>query len=207
MYVFTRLLQLLYRDPLGAELRFRAFLARAHSPACVATGSYLLWSAFHGPTWLYTFLHTELGKISGTPVASEVYDGWYIGGVYSYELKEAWAGVLDLTVEFPENCIGQTMAYKLVPVWDGTPPTPQQLEEAAEFCVAARARGKVLVHCAHGRGRSTCCMVAALTKAGAFATWEDAFDACKKKRPVVKLNSKMRRALKAWAEDYQKKQE
>lgn len=60
----------------------------------------------------------------------------------------------------------------------------------------------ILVHCAHGRGRSTTVLVAALVASGCFATWEGAFAHCKSKRPCVKLNAKMRAALTTWANEY-----
>merc|ERR1711998_376338 len=65
--------------------------------------SYLLWAPFHLPTACYTWLHTRLGARShAVPVASEVAPGWYIGGSYSHELGKRFAGVVDLTCEFPE---------------------------------------------------------------------------------------------------------
>ena len=60
-----------------------------------------------------------------------------------------------------------------------------------------------MVHCAHGRGRSTCVMVACLVRAGLFTSWPEAFEACRKQRKGVKLNSKMRRALDEWTRRYQ----
>jgi hypothetical protein len=41
-------------------------------------------------------------------------------------------------------------------------------------------------------------MVACLVRAGLFPTWRDAFEACAKRRKVIKLNQKMRNALDAW---------
>ena len=59
-----------------------------------------------------------------------------------------------------------------------------------------------MVHCAHGRGRSTCVMVACLVRAGVHATWRDAFEAVRTERKGVKLNGKMRRALDEWAHKF-----
>eukprot|EP00965_Chrysotila_dentata_P250471 6209468-Pleurochrysis_carterae.AAC.5 len=59
-----------------------------------------------------------------------------------------------------------------------------------------------MVHCAHGKGRSTTVMAACLVRAGYYSTWLEAFEAIKKKRPVVSLNKKMRRALSAWQQRY-----
>ena len=95
-----------------------------------------------------------------------------------------------------------TGEYLLLPCWDGVPPTPAQIEQAAQLAAQGSRDGDVMVHCAHGRGRSTCVMVACLVAAGLFADWEAAFAACKAKRKVVSLNKKMRRALTEWQERY-----
>lgn len=160
------------------------------------------WIGFVAPTWFYTKVHTLLGRaLHGIPEATEVLDGWWLGGRYADVAPgrpDRWSGVLDLTCELPERCIRDTDEYKLVPLWDGAPPHPDRIEEAADFCVAARRRGPVLVHCAHGRGRSTTVLCACLVKAGLFPDWEAAFLACKRKRPCVGLNKRMRAKLAAW---------
>ena len=163
--------------------------------------SLLVWFAFHAPTWLYTWVHT---KLSAVPVASEVLPGWWIGGRYAHHLPGArrWACTIDLTVEFPEGCFRESAEYLLLPVWDGTPPVPAEIERAARLAAECRPRGHVMVHCAHGRGRSTCVMVACLVRAGAFDSWRDAFEAVRKERKGVKLNKKMRDALDQWAAKY-----
>mmetsp|Transcript_18867 Transcript_18867/g.58079 ORF Transcript_18867/g.58079 Transcript_18867/m.58079 type:complete len:251 (+) Transcript_18867:2-754(+) len=164
--------------------------------------SYVVWLGFIGPTWLYTAVHTLFGKtVKGVDEADEVLPGWWLGSRYAdlaQNRPARFSGVLDLTCELPERLFEDADEYKLVQCWDGTPPSPQLIEEAAQFCVGAAARGHVLVHCAHGRGRSTTVMVAALVKAGKFDNWRDAFAACKLKRPAVKLNAKMRSALTKW---------
>ena len=169
--------------------------------------SYLLYFPFHVPTAIYTHVHTLAGKYKPAkkmvPVASEVQPGWWVGGCYAHELNRDWAGVIDLTVEFPERCFDRCESYLLVPTWDGVPADPAQLEEAATFDVKARERGDVIIHCAHGRGRSTTVMCAALVKAGLYSTWQEAFEkGIKPGRPVCKLNSKMRQALTEWQADY-----
>lgn len=168
--------------------------------------SLVVWAAFHLPTWLYTLVHTELGdKGGGVPVASEVAPGWWLGGRYGYRLGRRWACTVDLTTEFPEGCIAHTAEYLLLACWDGQPPPPRDIERAAVLCAAQRADGDIMVHCAHGRGRSTCVMVACLVRAGLHATWRDAFEAIKPRRPGIKLNGQMRRALDAWEAAYQPK--
>jgi hypothetical protein len=174
--------------------------------------SYVLFFPFHIPTILYTHLHTRHGsmkvlkrdggvKRETVPVASEVQPGWWVGGWYGHELNKVWGGIIDLTVEFPERMI--TTSYLSIPTWDGVPPTPAQLEEAAIFGAEARKKGDVMVHCAHGRGRSTTVMCACLVKAGLFKNWEEAFEkGIKPGRSVCKLNSLMKKALSAWQEQY-----
>uniref|UniRef100_A0A7S1ZW92 Tyrosine specific protein phosphatases domain-containing protein n=1 Tax=Trieres chinensis TaxID=1514140 RepID=A0A7S1ZW92_TRICV len=186
---------------------------------CPETGRIPLWSyalffPFHAPTALYTHVHTRVmrhkrklpnGKSVReiVPVASEVQPGWWVGGCYAHELDRDWGGVIDLTVEFPERLEGRTASYMLVPTWDGVPPTPEQLEEAADFAVEARKKGDVIVHCAHGRGRSTTVMCACLVRAGLFPTWEEAFEkGIKPGRSVCKLNRAMKSALTEWQSQY-----
>jgi protein-tyrosine phosphatase len=91
----------------------------------------------------------------------------------------------------------------LLPTWDGVPATPEQLEAAATFAAAARQHGDVLVHCAHGRGRSTTVMCACLVKAGLFPSWQEAFEVgIKPQRSVCKLNSMMKKNLTEWQATY-----
>lgn len=176
--------------------------------------SYIIFFPFHYPSMLYTYIHTRKGKVKQktpdgqikkmtVPVASEVQPGWWVGGCYACELDKDWAGIVDLTVEFPEECIDRSDSYHLIATWDGVPATPRQLEEAAAYAVQARAKGDVLVHCAHGRGRSTTVMCACLVKAGLFDTWQEAFEkGIKPNRSVCKLNGLMRTALTDWQAEY-----
>ena len=180
--------------------------------------SYIVFAPFHLPTMLYTHIHTlhgtykppatkehEKPKSEHVPVASLVQPGWYVGGCYADQLNKDWAAVIDLTVEFPESCINRTKEYLSRPTWDGVPCTPEQLEEAATFAVNARKKhgGDVLVHCAHGRGRSTTVMCACLVKTGLYPNWQEAFEkGIKPYRPVCKLNKRMKQNLTDWQAQY-----
>mmetsp|Transcript_20338 Transcript_20338/g.81297 ORF Transcript_20338/g.81297 Transcript_20338/m.81297 type:complete len:266 (-) Transcript_20338:2896-3693(-) len=185
-------------------------LAKDPSTGAIPWWALVAWAGFVVPTWCYTRVHTSFGKrYHGVLEANEILEGWWLGGRYADRVKERparFAGVVDLTCELPERLRGATDSYKLVAVWDGTPPSPERIDDAAAFCVDARAKhngaGHVLVHCAHGRGRSTTVFVAALVKAGKFDDWRDAFAACKRRRPCVKLNRAMRDALDAWQREY-----
>ena len=78
-------------------------------------------------------------------MASEVQPGWWVGGCYAYQLNKKWAGIVDLTVEFPEKCRNDTLRYLCLPTWDGVPCSPEQLEKAANFCIEAREEWERLV--------------------------------------------------------------
>ena len=194
--------------------RGMSLIGKDSSTGTIPMWSYIVFFPFHFPSILYTHVHTRYGTTKVVmpngkverqvvPVASEVQPGWWIGGCYANELNKTWAGIIDQTVEFPESCITQTKEYFLLPTWDGVPATPEQLEAAATFAVAARQHGDVLVHCAHGRGRSTTVMCACLVKAGLFPTWQEAFEfGIKPQRSVCKLNSMMRNNLTEWQEKY-----
>ena len=180
------------------------------------TGQIPLWSKilffpFHIPTYLYTHIHTRMHEPK-VPVASEVLPGWWVGGCYGHEIDTDWVAVIDLTVEFPESTFTRTSAYLSIPTWDGVPASPAQLDEGATFAVNAiqhhqgddgGGAGNVLVHCAHGRGRSTTMMCACLVKAGLYANWQEAFEkGIKPGRSVCKLNRRMQEALTQWQEEY-----
>mmetsp|Transcript_32801 Transcript_32801/g.104504 ORF Transcript_32801/g.104504 Transcript_32801/m.104504 type:complete len:255 (+) Transcript_32801:89-853(+) len=179
-------------------------LGKQRAAGVVPWWSYLVWAPFHSFTYLYTYFHTLHSEAHGTPVATEVAPGWWIGGRYAHWRmpERRWAATIDLTCEFPEGSIRNTSNYLLTPCWDGVPPTPAQIEEAARLAARACGQGDVMVHCAHGRGRSTTVMLACLVRAGLFSDWRDAFEAVVERRPVCRLNSKMRKALDTWEARY-----
>lgn len=202
--------------------RGMAIIGKDPATGNIPLWSYILFAPFHIPTKLYTHFHTlhSTYKVPGkdgepdrkelVPVASVVQPGWYVGGCYADALNHEWACVIDLTVEFPESCIDHTKEYLSVPTWDGVPASPEQLEFAATFAVDARKKhgGDVLVHCAHGRGRSTTVMCACLVKEGLYPNWEEAFEkGIKPGRSVCKLNVRMRQNLAAWQAKFVDKDE
>lgn len=182
--------------------KFMWIVGKDPQTGAVPLWSYLLFSVFHLPTFLYTRLHGWKDRSTGIAVADEVEIGWWVGGRYGADLNKNWAGTIDMTCEFPEGCAKTTARYLLLRCWDGVPPTPEELDQAATFGVECRKQGDVMVHCAHGRGRSTTVMCACLVKAGLHPSWEAAFVAIKQKRAVVKLNKSMRAALTKWQAEY-----
>mmetsp|Transcript_112367 Transcript_112367/g.324595 ORF Transcript_112367/g.324595 Transcript_112367/m.324595 type:complete len:267 (+) Transcript_112367:103-903(+) len=202
MLVYTAILNGIIAVLFWCE-RGMSILGKDPSTGQVPAWSYTLFAGFHFPTWLYTCVQRLRDRRVGVAVADEVAPGWWLGGRYGHELGRSWAGIIDLTCEFPETCQrASNDSYLLVRCWDGVPPTAVQLEQAAEFATKRRKHGNVIVHCAHGRGRSTTTMCACLVKWGLYKDWEEAFHAVKKSRPVVKLNSKMRRALTQWQDKF-----
>jgi protein-tyrosine phosphatase len=217
--------------------RGMSLIGKDHQNGTIPLWSYALFFPFHIPTYAYTYIHTKCGTMKPyandpeakptkkatttkkvtVPVASEVQPGWWVGGCYANQLNKQWAGVVDLTVEFPERCRSNTLRYLCLPTWDGVPCSPEQLEKAANFCIEAREewnqakkRGlvegeypQILIHCAHGRGRSTTVMCAALVKMGLFATYGEALEkGIRPGRPCCKLNSAMRKNLAEWQSIY-----
>ena len=210
--------------------RGMAIIGKDKQKGTIPLWSYVVFFPFHLPTILYTHVHTRTSKYNTklqkqkdendieyekkktskpvyeiVPVASEVQPGWWVGGCYGHELRNqtSWGGIIDLTVEFPESCRSQTKHYLSAPTWDGVPLSPEDLEHAATFAVNSRKDGDVLVHCAHGRGRSTTVMCACLVKAGLFDNWLQAFEVgIKPYRPVCKLNARMRQNLTSWQSQY-----
>ena len=225
--------------------RGMSIIGKNRATGTIPMWSYIIFFPFHIPTMLYTKIHTNTfymkqpdkqvrdtkdespssssnrnstAKVK-VPVATEVQPGWWVGGCYGHKLNKDWAGVIDLTVEFPEKCYERSLFYLSLPTWDGVPCTPEQLEYATNFALNAKSKkeeqlqqssdgnnkvvGDILVHCAHGRGRSTTVMCACLVKAGLFKHWEEAFEVgIKPYRPVCKLNRRMRQNLQAWQEQY-----
>lgn len=164
--------------------------------------SYAIFFNYYIPTYTMTILlHLfELG-----PVATEVYPGYYIGGSFSYRLEKSWGVVVDLTCEWSEG-VKQRESYVSLPLWDGTPPNADQIEEIVGKTLEAKKTcdGDILVHCAHGRGRSACLMVALLVKARLFKNYKDAFSHCVKERSCISLSKGKIEVLDAWEEKFNK---
>jgi len=80
-------------------------------------------------------------------------------------------------------------------------PDVQLIEDGVKWLLEQRAEERpVYVHCAHGHGRSTVVLCAALVAAGHANSFEEAFQEVQQLRPRVKLNYRQRKALIEWAE-------
>ena len=162
-----------------------------------ATGQIPLWSwvvfwPFHATNRLFALVarvHHGVGP------ATEVYPNFYVGGWYSYTLNIRWKAVVDLTCELPERCI--TEEYMNCPQWDGVVAL-EDVDKAAKLLARAAQEGPVLCHCAHGAGRSTTIMRAALVEAGHFEDVDAAFVHIHSKREVCRTNKHFQQVLEAW---------
>ncbi len=95
------------------------------------------------------------------------------------------AAVLDLTAEFSEATPFLSIHYLNVPILDLTAPTPEQLQQCAEFVSEHAARGVVYVHCKIGYSRSAAVVGAYLLASGAAATAGDAMARLRSVRPTI----------------------
>ena len=162
----------------------------------VPVWSWLVWGPFHLTNRFFVAVaKASHNQSHALEVATEVWPGWWLGGWYSYELGIRFAATVDLCCELPERA--ETEQYMCCANWDGMV-HGEDIAKAAPFLAAAAKKGPVLVHCAHGVGRSTATILAALVEAGHFETTEAAFAHCKKLRPVVKQSPRLKAALTSW---------
>ncbi len=108
------------------------------------------------------------------------------------------AAIVDVSAELP--CPTGGRPYFNVPMLDLVPPSPAQLEQAAQAIGAARAaaNGPVLVCCALGFSRSALAVAAWLLAEGRAATPEAAETLIRRAGPTIVLNSDHRATLAAW---------
>eukprot|EP00818_Percolomonas_sp_WS_P003972 CAMPEP_0117443102 /NCGR_PEP_ID=MMETSP0759-20121206/4516_1 /TAXON_ID=63605 /ORGANISM="Percolomonas cosmopolitus, Strain WS" /LENGTH=251 /DNA_ID=CAMNT_0005235055 /DNA_START=176 /DNA_END=931 /DNA_ORIENTATION=- len=168
--------------------------------------SYIIFWPFHCFVFLNLFILDRLVRRKWEMECDEVHDNWYLGGILSHrDLKTRYKSpkidvVIDMTNEQPRLPLENVDAYLNLPTWDGMNPSMQDFARGIDF-VKKHMHGeegkkkKILIHCCYGRGRSTTMLVGCLVALGIYPTWEEAFEAVKKKRPGAKLNNHMRDAL------------
>lgn len=130
------------------------------------------------------------------PVVQELAPGWFLGGWPAP--PGPYHAVLDLTCELPRRL--EAESYLCLPTWDGTAPHPDRLDRAARWLVEQRRAGPVLVHCAHGHGRSATVLAAAWVLAGVQPSWQEAIQQMREARPSVRPNPAQVRSLRRWSE-------
>ena len=76
-----------------------------------------------------------------------------------------------------------------------------QIDRGVNWALEQRSAGRpVLVHCAHGHGRSLVVMCAVLVVNGQAGDFLEAYMMVKAARPKVRLNGRQHRALVEWQE-------
>lgn len=181
-------------------------LGKSRRTGQVPWWSFAVFWPFHGFNMLAMYVKA-LTVRRNVAFGTEVLPGLWIGGWFTDRVPgvQRWRAVLDLTTEFSERA--DTDHYLCLPVWDGNPPSPAQLEQGARFLSRHHraAAGATMCHCAFGIGRSTTMLCAALIYDGHADTVEAALALIKEKRPIVRLNAKMRRSLALWVQQRQPK--
>lgn len=157
----------------------------------------------------------EGGPVDGTVAArrdgghedpfNKIVDGLYLGGWPANDRLLPPRGkmgiaICDVTCELPRRAMSSE-AYRVVPCWDSHAPVPEEIDSAVHWVLGKLDEGyAVLVHCAHGHGRSAVITGGVLRRLGVAATVGDAGDMMKLARPLVKMNSRQQAALAEWDE-------
>ncbi len=134
---------------------------------------------------------------------NKIVDGLYLGGWPANERLLPPRGrrgiaICDVTCELPRRAM-LAEAYCVVPCWDSHAPGPEAIDSAVHWVLGKLDEGyAVLVHCAHGHGRSAVITGGVLRRLGVAATVDDAGGMMKKARPLVKMNSRQLAALAEW---------
>ncbi|MED5463479.1 MAG: dual specificity protein phosphatase family protein [Myxococcota bacterium] len=144
--------------------------------------------------WLY-MCTVGLQRLRRREAATEVSPGlWLSRRLRPSELPAGVRLVVDLCAESPRmEGLASEVDYLCLPTLDGCPPA----REAFERLVASvnEHPGPVLIHCAHGHGRSATLMVAVLVRRGVVPDPETAYALLREKRPGVYLHSGQRRLV------------
>ncbi len=110
--------------------------------------------------------------------------------------------VLDMTTEFgPWSSLWVGgRGWRRIPVLDATCPGPDRLDQAVAWCRAVKDRGgTVLVHCAHGHGRSALVAAAAVLAGSPTSSPGEVETSLREARPWIRLSGAQRAALEAYA--------
>lgn len=111
---------------------------------------------------------------------------------------------LNLSVERKEIPPDGIDVYSWLPVADGYPPTPEQLDIGTAIINEAVSKGKkVYVHCKNGHARSPT-MVAAYLIRFQGKSIEEAIDLIKDIRPEIHIEENQKKALEAFRDRWSK---
>lgn len=144
--------------------------------------------------------------LSREPYADEVAPRLWVGKAPLFWERptvraRAVTAVLNMCYEFRDmaGLRRAQLAYRRLPVLDGTAPSLERLEEAVEWCVEQLDAGHtVLVHCAQGHGRSATVAAAVILHRGIASSPEEAVRLMQSVRPRVRLSSHQTRVLRTY---------
>ena len=151
----------------------------------------LLWAVWH----LSRALRSE-------PPFHELVDGIIIGRrLLPGEYPEGIESVVDLTAEFPESSrIRQGRNYWAFPILDGSPSTPEALEQVARAIMDLP--GDVYIHCAEGHGRTALVATSLLLARRDVQSAAEAVELVLGRRPLARMNATQRKVVDEVAESY-----
>lgn len=168
-------------------------------------GALPVWSyAVHGPFLLLGLVSMRFVHLTDPePPFHEVAPGLFLGRRPTRRDRTAFgslgvASVLDLCAELPLSAVLGRVSYLTLPVLDAEPPDPAQLRSAVAWIDDQLGRGKVLVHCALGHGRSSTVVAAWLLAHGAPGDALDVEARLRRIRPGVRFTPPQHAALEAF---------
>jgi protein-tyrosine phosphatase len=187
---------------LGVSVEFnKNILLKDRQSGRIPLLSYLLWWPYHVSILCYSYTLDRVlrrfkkhKEVDCTLIHSSN-PSFYLGGRFSNSIPKLKV-IIDLTNEIPRIQQDEVI-YLNYPTYDTTPPLVRDMKDAIEEIRKLNLKeGSILVHCAYGRGRSCCMLVALLVGLNIYSTWESAFEEIKKKRPNVRLSPEMWEELK-----------
>jgi hypothetical protein len=163
-----------------------------------ANGTLPLWSwCLFFPLLIYTIGVWHLIRLFGSESAKNAVTEQLVVGrrLLPLELDRQFENYVDLTAEFAEPAaIRKSSSYHSFPILDGAAPTPDALLDV----VSSLRPGRTFIHCAQGHGRTGLFAAAALLKAGAASSAEDALRMLTAVRPGTRLNKEQHRCINAY---------
>ncbi len=175
----------------------RAYALRDHQVVGKGPNGSLAWSrrVFLAPYLVLTWLMWRLLVIFERDApAHQITSSLWLGRRPRIdELPEGVTAVVDLTAEFAAAAgIVSRYQYFAFPLLDGSVPNVEQFDQ---WLTQLPKEGALLIHCAHGRGRSFLLMAAWLLHSGQCETLPEALDLVQSKRPTAALNSEQAQFL------------
>lgn len=160
---------------------------------------------------LYPAIRFVYERVQGHPWFQPIDEQIWMGGAPTYErdydfiVENGIEAVVDVRAERQDDLVlfdQHDIDHIKLEVLDVMVPPPEALDAGTEFMERhIQAGGKVLVHCAKGRGRSAT-MVAAYLMRFRDLDYAQARELLVERRPLVNLQGRHQRALESWIGQY-----